>query len=510
MKPRFRSLPLFGVLLLPSLLLLSCGGGLSPSLQRDITAEHSRLQAARHQLDSARETVHDVVSKAPDLFAASSAAAAWEARFRSAREKLDRAENDDRQLENLSRHNRDKSQLVPKRLLAEERSLRESVQQEANHLTANARHWLDFRRDLPGSLGHMDAEYRAIEAFDLAPASQVADHAAVDWPAKKGALETRLATLREIRPASESEWQALEPARRKAAGGQADGTQIAALIEADQRLAQRHESLISGSAEVRSLSGQLYDSWDQILTDLDAGRYGEDSFYRERLKTVRTHFVDVAAKKTETHSDEHWANVSEADFRSVENDLGMAISHKDAGLFDSEASTKPQPAGFAYMAPPAQGSNQYGYWSHSGGESVWTFLPQYLILRELLWNRDYRPVPVGEYNAYRTAQRSGTTYYGRETPLSTPRYGSHGTFTQTHYASSRYVQSGGFKGSPYASHGDSSPVARFGSSHSAPGSSFQNGSSSGQRFGRQPGAPSPQRFGRSGGFRPGRSFGRRR
>ena len=67
------------------------------------------------------------------------------------------------------------------------------------------------------------------------------------------------------------------------------------------------------------------------------------------------------------------------------------------------------------------GSNQYGYWSHSGGESVWTFLPQYLIMRELLWGHSYRPIYVNEYNGYQTAQRSGRTYYGQETPASSPK-----------------------------------------------------------------------------------------
>ena len=159
------------------------------------------------------------------------------------------------------------------------------------------------------------------------------------------------------------------------------------------------------------------------------------------------------------------------------------------------------------MASPAEGSNQYGYWSHSGGESVWTFLPEYLIMRELLWNHDYRPVATGEYNAYRTAQRTGTSYYGQETPASPPKYGSHGTFTQTHYSDSRYVQSGGFKGSAYASNRSASAP------HSEPHmGAMPSENGAGHRFGRQAGSPpSGERFGHAGGFHPsGRSFGRRR
>jgi hypothetical protein len=130
-----------------------------------------------------------------------------------------------------------------------------------------------------------------------------------------------------------------------------------------------------------------------------------------------------------------------------------------------------------------------------------------LLLRELLWNHDYRPVMPADYGAYRMAQRSGASYYGQRTPASAPTYGSHGTFTQSHYAGSRYVQSGGFNGSAYASRG-SAGSPQFGP-HAA---SAPSNSSSGMRFGRQPGSPpAGQRFGRPGGFRPsGRGFGRRR
>jgi len=177
-----------------------------------------------------------------------------------------------------------------------------------------------------------------------------------------------------------------------------------------------------------------------------------------------------------------------------------------------------QPPGFAYIAPPSQGSNQYGYWSHAGGESVWTFLPEYLLMRELLWGHGYRPIYVNEYNGYQTAVRSGRTYYGQETPASPPKYGSHGTFTAQRYGNSRYVQSGGYAGSAYSSNraaGSSRPESGFSQSRPAPreegseGKRF-GGSSNGERFGSSRGGG--QRFGspRPSPRVPGRSFGRRR
>jgi hypothetical protein len=507
MKPYKRDVAILG-----TLLLVSCAGGLPPSLQRDIGIESDKLQAAERQLKLSQDKVHQDVAQAPDLFQGASAPAEWTTQLRSAREKLDRAEDDSKELARLRREHQRDAPARAQRLLMEERTLREAALHESNTVETTAKSWLDFRRDLPSSLDKMKREYEAIHAVDLAPVYKTVEQAEQDWPAKKTALESHLASLREIPKAAETQWQKTEVARQDAASGKASGAEVATLIEAEETLSQEEKTVVSGPDEMRGLSGQLYDAWDEILTDLDAAHYGEDTVYRERLKTVRTHFIDVAAKKTETHSDERWTNVPEASFRAVENDLGMAIAHKDAGLFDSEAQNVPQPPGFAYVASPAEGSNQYGYWTHSGGESFWTFLPQYLLMRELLWNHDYRPVAMGEYGAYRMAQRSGTSYYGQETPASPPKYGSHGTFTQTHYADSRYVQSGGFKGSAFASHSSAGPASSVSRSRAEPmggGAASENGA--GRRFGKQAGSPSGQRFGHSGGFRPsGRSFGRHR
>jgi hypothetical protein len=507
MKSYKRNLAIFGILLL-----VSCTGGLPPSLEREIGTENDRLQAAERQLKLSQDRVHQDMAQAPDLFQNASAPAEWTARLRNAHEKLDRAEDDSKELARLKHERRKDAPARAHRLLTEEHALREDALHESDAVEATAKGWLDFRHELPSSLDKMKREYEAIRAVDLAPAAKTVERSEQDWPAKKSALDSRLASLRAIPETAQKQWSATEAARQDAASGKASGAEVVTLIQADEALSQQEKTLAAGPGEMSALSGQLYDAWDKILTDLDAAHYGEDTVYRERLKTVRTHFIDVAAKKTETHSDERWTNVPEASFRAVENDLGMAIAHKDAGLFDSEAQNVPQPPGFAYVASPAEGSNQYGYWTHSGGENFWTFLPQYLLMRELLWNHDYRPVAMGEYGAYRMAQRSGSSYYGRETPASPPKYGSHGTFTQSHYADSRYVQSGGFKGSAYASRGSAGPASSFSRPQAGPmGGAAANENGAGHRFGRQAGSPSGQRFGHSGGFRPsGRGFGRRR
>ncbi|MGH9612783.1 MAG: hypothetical protein ACRD4P_06875, partial [Bryobacteraceae bacterium] len=434
----------------------------------------------------------------------------WPARLVAAQQKIDAAKNDNRQLTELEHGYRRDARTRAEQLLADERNLRDLAVRESAAVEASADKWLGFQRNLSYSAGNMKTEYDAVKAVDLSPVAATVERTEHDWPARKGDLDSRLASLRGVPQTIEAKWQATEAARKDAIGGKATGTEIASLIEEDDFLSQEKTGLPQQASELSGLCGQLYDSWDKILTDLDVSHYADDTIYREKVRIVRTHFTDLAAKKSEVSSNESWKDVPEASYQAVKNDLGMAIGHKDTGNYDSEAQAIAQPAGFAYIASATQGSNQYGYWAHNGGTSVWTFLPQYLLMRELLWGHDHRPVLVDEYNGYRTAQSSGQTYYGKDSATSQPRYGSHGTFTQQRYASSRYVQSGGFNGSSYASHGAHESPTRFGRASDELHRATPGYSSAGRRFGSRPGS-SGRRFGSLGRSRSlGRSFGRHR
>jgi hypothetical protein len=485
--------------LLSLLFLISCAGGLPPSLQREIADENSRIATDEQALERSQNTLKQDLAQAPDLFADAVEPAQWTAELSAARTKLATAKRDAQQLSQVT------EEPPARRLLAEERGLRSAAENAINTTEAAATKWLTFRKNLPASLDSMNREYQAIHSADLTPVAKTIAQAEKDWPAKSTYLDGRLASLKALPQTADTEWSSIATARQDAAAGKATGKQIATLIETDAVLAQQAKTLTAAPTELGGLCAQLYDTRDTILVDLDQSHYGTESIYREKLKTVTTHYTDVAAKKTETHSEEHWTNVSEAGFHAVEKDMGMSISHKDAGHFDSEAQTVAQPPGYSYIAPPEVGSNQYGHWTHdSYGQSVWTWLPEYLILRELLWNHSYQPVVMSDYSAYRVAQRSGTSYYGQRTPDAPPKYGSHGTFTQTHYANSRYVQSGGYKGSAYASGGSS-----FSQPQASPSFNNSSNGSAGKRFGRQEGSPpSGQRFGRPSSG--GRGFGRRR
>lgn len=504
-RSKFRSI-------LPGLLLLTaCTGGLPPALRRDIAAESEKLGESRKLVESARATVNNDLASDPELFRDAAAPQQWRSRLGEAQRELADAERADRSLEDLAHRNRADSRLEAERLLTKERGERNQAVAESKSVQAEAEKWVKFKASLPTSLANLEHEYQSVHEWKPGPVADVVHKAENDWPAKKRVLETRLTELESRPEAANKDWSDSQSARQHAAAGSVNGADMAVLLKTQDDLSSDEAALNSGAADLKGLSGQLYDSWDKILTDLDPTGSDDNQLYRERIKTVRTHLTDPASKQSTTTSSEQWVTVSGPEFHRVENDLGMAIAHKDLGQFDSEAMTVAQPAGFAYIATEEQGSNQYGYWAHDGGESVWHWLPEYLILRELLWNHDYRPVVLGEYRGYRTAQSAGRTYYGQTTPTSPPKYGTGGTFTATHYAGSRYAQAGGFKGSAYASNrAGGAPFGEGVQAQPKPGS-FSRSDGSGKRFGSGVGSPSGRRFGSSRSFpSAGRSFGRRR
>lgn len=512
--------------LIAALVLVGCGS-LPTALREDIRAEHDRLAQAERQLKRSADTIREEAPQAGGM------GAEWQTRLGAAQAKLDRAKSEGAELDKAAKGpGNNEARRRAEQLLNEERSLRLAALHDAEAVDSDAAKWVDYKKNAPHYVAKMQGEYEAIRSADLSKVSAAVAKAETDWPGKKADLEARLGALKAQAGDVESQWKSTEAIRKEAAAGSLSGGSVATLIQADDALARESDGLTRGAAELTALSGQLYDSWDKILVDLEKGREGSDTVYREKIKTVRTHFTDVAAKKSTVATDEGWTDVSASAYRGVENDLGMAIGHKDAGLYDSEAQNVAQPPGFAYIATPEQGRNQYGYWSHDSAGSVWTWLPEYLIMRELFWGPSYRPIYVTEYHGYYTAQRMGRTYYGNETPTAPPKYGTHGTFTEQRYAGSRYVQSGGFRGSGYSSGGagggsaaGSASAQRSGPSGS--GGFGSTGSTEGKRFGGRPSSgagagsgaapvPSGKRFGGGGGFggggsRPsGKSFGGRR
>jgi hypothetical protein len=354
---------------------------------------------------------------------------------------------------------------------------------------------------------------------DLTAAAAAVQKAEADWPEKKNDLESRLATARGMQTRSDDLWQSTTEARRAAAANDYSKVDFGTLFAAADTLKTGAADLPKQAGQFKTLSAQLYQSWDKILVDMETRGSGTAREYNQKIKTVRTQVSDATGKAGNTTSDEKWVDVSKAQYQAMEKDLGMAIEHKPAGKYDTESERVAQPAGFAYMAPPGQ-SNQYGHWEQSNGTSFWVFYGQYALMRDLLFNHSYRPLEYREYHDYYTYRQRNETYYGRDTATQAPKYGTSGTATQEHYSGSTFAKGGGFKDSKYAG----KPGGYRDSQYSTPMAKDPNADHSPRKFGSGSGgaspqphaAPPPSRSYRPAPSRPsmprspGRSFGRRR
>ncbi|HUE02035.1 MAG TPA: hypothetical protein VMR62_20870 [Bryobacteraceae bacterium] len=468
-------------------------------LRADIAAEEQQLPQTQKQFQTTQDEVTSDLTSDPELFRAHDMNTAFPERFRIASGELQGAQRDAAALLKFLKANRRQDAPQAEKLLAEERSLRAAALNEATAVETEAAHWVDMKRNLPTELRQMEADHQTLQHWDFAPITATVTRAEADWPQKKSDLDTRLTALRAIPTDAEQSWQSSDGMRRKAEANDLAGLDYAGLLGSAETLHTNVTTLPARTQELQSLTGQLYTSWDKILVDLRDRKSGGTRDYEEEVRTVKTTFPDAAGKDGTTTSNESWVEVARDTYRARGDNIGMSIEHKPVGKYDNEVDEVAEPAGFAYMAPVGE-RNQYGYWDHSGGGNFWIWYGQYSLLRDLLWGHSYRPIPGYEWESYRTARSSGQTYYGRDAAAGVPKYGTHGTFTQQHYADSRYVRSsGGYNSSKYASgslrQGESGAGHSFGSG-SKPSPGFKPKSSPGFH-------PS---------FRPpsgGRSFGRR-
>ena len=459
------------------------------NLRAQIDAERSALAATQQQVAQAKAGVAGELAAESELFHSIPAAAQWPAGLAQSDLQVAQARREMDELTRLERQNRRQDRASVEALLAEERSDRASAVSSSSAIAKDAAHWVELKRELPQRLDLMNRDYQAIHGFDLAPVAAVAAKGAADWPEKKPDLDARVAALHGIVTQSDLIWQSSADERRLATAGDFAHLDFGGLVAAGDALHNSAADLPQKAEEVRSLDGQLYNSWDKILVDMEVRGSGSARHYDQDIRTVQTHMDDAAAKAGASTSSDAWVDVSQATYNAMRNDLGMAIEHKPAGKYDFEAERVAQPAGFAYMAPPAQGSNQYGYWEHHDGRDFWVFYGQYALLRDLLFNRSYRPIDRYDWEGYRSSQRTGQTYYGHDEATGAPRYGSQGAATQDRYAGSSYARSGGFRDSQYASKSGS----YRNSPYSSPGSRDPNADHGARHFGRggeEPHAPS--------------------
>jgi len=465
-----------------------------------IDAERSALASTTAQIQRAKDQVSSELQSDADIFRTVPASQQWPATLTGAQTVLQSADRDSQQLAILEKQNRRGDREQAEKLLADERQLRTSALRQATGVQNDASHWVDLKKHLPDDLQQMARDYQTIHSFDLNALNTAVQRAETDWPQKKADLDSRVASVKAIQARGDQIWQSSTDERRLAAANDFAHLNFGALGSDADALKAAAADLPRQSAAISTLADQLYNSWDKLLVDMRQHGHIDE----QEIRTVTTHLPDAAAKSGTTTSDERWVEVSPATYQALRNDLGMAIEHKPAGKYDSEADHVAQPAGFAYIAPAGQ-SNQYGYWDHSGGQSFWVFYGQYALMRDLLFNHSYRPLGQSEWEDYRSYQSTGLTYYGRDYEAGLPKYGSQGTATADRYSGSNYAKSGGFKDSRYASKSGNYRDSRF----ATPGASNPNVDHAPKRFGSgsappHPSAPRPS-------FRPpttGRRFGR--
>jgi hypothetical protein len=438
--------------------------GLPRDLRRQIAAERTAFTQAQNDFRAAKEQVAKDLQSEPDLFRSIAASQQWPAQLTAAEAALAAASRDLEQLSALEKENRRQDRDRAAQLLAQEQRVRNTVLTQATAIRKDADRWVDLKKRLPEQLRQMETDYQAVKGFDFGPITGVVQKAQADWPDKRADLESRLEALKEAVSSDEALYQQTADARKEAAAGNLAAVDIGMLLTATEKLRADAVGLPQKTAELQALTGQLNRSWDKVLVDMETRGRGRDRTFVQKIRTVTT------PKDGQPTSEEKWVETPQPRFEAMKNDLGMAVEHKDLGKYDSEAERKSQPAGFAYMASPAQGRNQYGYWQNSGGQSVWMWYAQYALMRDLLFNNQYRPLDRGQYDDYRNYRSRGQTYYGRD-------YGTQGKATQERYSGSSYSRSGGFRDSQYAS----KPGKYRDSEYATPG----GGSSSPRTFGRQ-------------------------
>ena len=482
-------------------------------LRQQVDGERAALASARNQVQTARDEVNRDLQAEAALFHSLPSAQQWPGRFDQSAALLQSATRDTDELARLEKQNRRQDRPRVESLLSEERGFRSGAVSEASGVQKEAAHWVDLKQHLPQALQEMDRDYHVVHGYDLASVSAAVQKAGTDWPEKKADLDARLAAERNLVSEGDRAWDSTAEPRRQAAAGNLANLDYGTLLGAADQLKASAATLPAKAGELQSLSAQLYTSWDKVLADMETRGIGTSKEYDQKIETVKTQVADASAKAGTSSSDERWVAVPQSTYQAMQKDLGMAIEHKSAGKYDSESDRVAQPAGFAYMAPPSQGSNQYGQWEHRDGRDFWVFYGQYALMRDLLFHHDYRPLDRGDWDGYRNYQSRGQTYYGNDS-ASGQRYGTGGATTQQRYAGSSYAQSGGFKDSKYAS-----KSGGFGSSRYA----SPSGGGAPKTFGRnsQPEsghvspppvrsfhpAPAPRSFHMPSS--PGRRFGRR-
>jgi hypothetical protein len=464
-----RSLGFIAIVLVILMAIVATAGldNLPRDLRSAAAAESSKFSTDRATFDRNRQAIEQALNEDPALFGAK----AGEFRERLDRDHagLNSAAKELVTLQQLAKANRRTDTDKVRQEISRLDSMRADPVRDTAALLAEVQQWQTWKRELPQRVQAMRASYEAVKAFDLDSATAAARKAMTDWPAKKDDLTGRLDALKSQQAEAEKIWSSTAAMRAAAEARKTEGFDYPTFFGSADRLDAIGKDLKQGAASLNDLAGQLYTSWDKVL--VDAGK--DRGSYREKFRIVRTKFPDATLANGQTSSEEKWQSVDHAQYREAERIVGMTVERKPAGKYDSEAERAVQPPEYAYVAPPGQ-RNSYGYWD----SGIWHWLPQYLILSQMLHMS--RPVVItsGDFDAYQAARRRGEVFYGRNDEYRPHWGGTAGggwswgrsnsppnptsstgwykerpkTWGSSGYSGSKYESRGGYSGSKYQSH----------------------------------------------------------
>jgi hypothetical protein len=397
-----RSLGFLAIALIVLMAIIAVAGldSLPRDLRGRVQAATASFAADRGRFEENRAAVERALTAEPDLFRAQ--AASWRQRLSTAQAKLGEADAKSAELRKLAEANRRDDREKVEKDLAGLESLRSGAIGESDHIRRDAERWLGYKRNLPQQLAAMKASYESLHAWDASTGTAAAQKAMIDWPAKSDDLKRRIDALSQLKNQAEGVWESTSATRSKAEAQDWAGVDYAALFAAGEQLQNSQKQITEGTAAVNTLAQQLYVDRNKVLVEL------EEDGRRQKVRVVETKFPDSTLNGGQASQQERWENVDEARFRELANNVGMVIERKPAGKYDSEAERAAQAPAYAYVAPPGQ-ANQYGSWSNG----VWQWLPQYLILSQLLRGSQHPPITSGDYLDYDRSRRRGETWYGR-------------------------------------------------------------------------------------------------
>ena len=399
-----RSLGIIAIFLIALMAFVATAGldSLPRELRKSAESAVTQVASAKSQFESDRAAIRNALASDPALFA--SRADQWQSQLKASEAKLGDAEARAAKLKALADANRREDRDAVATALRELETVRTAALNDAKTIRSEVERWQGYKQQTPQLLAEMKRRYDSIAAFNAESAAAAAKKAAMDWPAKQDELNTRIAALSNLKSQAETTWEATADVRAKAESGDHANVDYGALIGAHEFLGNAVKQLVEGAATANTLASQLYVSWDKVLLDLT-----EDDGRKQQVRIVRTKYPDATLQNGQVSQEERWENVPASRFQTLAKSVGMVVERKPAGKFESESEQTVQAPGYAYIAPPGQ-ANQYGSWNNG----VWSWLPQYLIMSQLLRGPSYPPIRMDDYRDYDRYRRSGGTWYGRD------------------------------------------------------------------------------------------------